>query len=65
MESFIIIEMDDGLTIATVLPGQTPEEVAAQQHGVLIDSGLYRSYEEAIDALSELESEDEESRQST
>jgi hypothetical protein len=60
MVTFAIIELDDGLTIATVQPGQTPEEAAAIERGALIDATAYESYEDAYDALCELESEDEE-----
>lgn len=60
MVSFAVIEVDDGLTIIEVLPGQSAEEAAASQQGVLVDPGPYRSYEEANDALAELQAEDEE-----
>lgn len=60
MTRFVIIEVDDGLTIATVETGQTPEEVAARDHGVVVDDELYETYEEAADALAELEATDEE-----
>ncbi|MGN6544375.1 MAG: hypothetical protein ACTHK7_04960 [Aureliella sp.] len=60
MVSFAVIEVDDGLTIVEVLPGQTPEEAAASQRGTLVDPGPYRSYEDANDALVALQTEDEE-----
>jgi hypothetical protein len=60
MVSFAIIQLDDGLTIATIQPGQEPEEVATEQHGVLVDPGPYATYEDACDALCEWEGEDEE-----
>ena len=63
MVSFAIIELDDGLTVATVQSGQTPEEVATIEHGVLVDPGPYVTYEEACDALCELEDDDEEGRE--
>jgi hypothetical protein len=59
MVSFVIIELEDGLTLATVQPGQDPEEAAMSQGGVLVDAGPFTSYEEAYDALVELEGEDE------
>jgi hypothetical protein len=59
MVRFAIVEVDDGLTVATVQPGQTPEDAAAESHGILVDPGPYGTYEEACDALSELEIDDE------
>lgn len=63
MVSFAIVEVDDGLTVATVQPGQSAEDAAAANHGVLVDPGPYATYEEACDAISELESENEDCRQ--
>lgn len=63
MVSYAIIELDDGLSIATVQPDQSPEAVATKEHGVLVDAGPYATYEEAYDALCELEGEDEERRE--
>lgn len=62
MVSFAIVELDDGLTIATIQPGQSPEDAAAASHGILVDPGPYATYEEACDALSELESDVEDER---
>lgn len=62
MVSFAIIELD-GLAVTTVQPGQSLEEAATKEHGVLVDLGPYATYEEACDALCELESEDEERRE--
>ena len=53
-----IIEVDDGLTIAEVQPGQSPEAAAASERGMLIDPGPYSTYEEANDVLCELEAEE-------
>jgi hypothetical protein len=57
MIRFAIIELNDGLTIATVQPGQSLEEVAVSQGGTLADPEPYVSYEDAYDALCELEGE--------
>jgi hypothetical protein len=57
MIRFAIIELDDGLTIATVQPGQTLEEVAVSQGGALADPETYATYEDAYDALCEFEGE--------
>ena len=63
MISYAIIEVADGLTIAAVDQGQSPEEVAVTQSGVLIDPGPFSTYDEAYDALIELEREQEERRE--
>jgi hypothetical protein len=59
MTQFAIIEVDDGLTIVELQPGQSAEEVAVREGGVLVDAGPYSSYDDAYDALIELEGEDE------
>jgi hypothetical protein len=59
MLSFAIIEVEDGLTIVEVQPDQNPEDVAIQHGGTLIDAGPYTTYEEANDALLDLQSDDE------
>ena len=63
MISFAIIEVADGLTIAEVHPGQTPEDAAALQAGTLVDPGPYTSYDEANEALIALEAEEDEEDQ--
>lgn len=60
MVEFAIIELADGLTVVELQPGQKPEDAAAIQGGVLVDPGPYASYEEANDALINLQAEDEE-----
>jgi len=62
MVQFAIIEVPDGLTIVEIRPGQKPEDAAASQGGVLVDPGPYLSYEEANDALIDLQAEDEDER---
>ena len=57
---FAIIEVEDGLTVIQVEPGQSPADAALAEGGVLMDPGPYDSYEEATDALDQLEVEDEE-----
>jgi hypothetical protein len=51
--SFVIIELEDGLSVAAV-------QAAAHEGGVLVDPGPFATYEEAYDALVELEGDDEE-----
>ena len=60
--TFAIIELDDGLSIAEVLSSQSPEEAAVNAHGTLVDPGPYATYEEANDAMCELEGEGIEER---
>lgn len=59
MATFAIIEVDDGLAVATIQPGQTPEEAAVVEHGVLVDPGPYVTYDEAYDALCQLGDDDD------
>jgi hypothetical protein len=40
--------------------GQSPEDVALSQGGTLVDPGPYPSFEDANDALIDLQYEDEE-----
>jgi len=56
---FVIVELDDGFEIVEVLPGQSPEDAAAAEGGKLVDPGPYYSFEEANDALDQLEFFDE------
>ncbi len=60
MVYFAIIEVDDGFTIIEVKDDQSVEEIAVREGGILVDSGPYSSYEEACDALDQLEVEDDE-----
>lgn len=62
MVAFAIIELEDGLTIIEVQVGQKPDDAAAVNGGVLVDPGPYASYEEANDALIDLQADDEEER---
>ncbi len=62
MISFTVIEVEDGLTIVEIQPGQTAEDAAANEGGTLVDPGPYHSYEDASDALDQLEMESEEDR---
>jgi hypothetical protein len=59
MVRFAIIEIEDGLTIVEVQPDENPEDVAVKNGGALVDPELYPTYEEANDALIDLQAEDE------
>ena len=63
MVEFAIIELEDGLTVVELPPGQKAEDVAASRGGVLVDPGPYATFEEANDALVELQAEGEEERE--
>lgn len=52
---YAIVELEDGLLVVEVPTGMTLEEVALQNRGVLADENVYDSYDEACDALAELE----------
>jgi hypothetical protein len=60
MVTFAIIEVDDGLTVTAIQSGQSPEDAAIKNHGTLVDPGPYATYEDACDAMSALEFEEEE-----
>ena len=60
MIQFVIIETDDGLTIVECPPDGRPEYVAEEHGGLLVDAGPFSSYQDAYDALENLEVEDEE-----
>ena len=59
MESYAIIELDDGYAVVQVAPGQSPEDAALSAGGTLVDPGPFNSYEEANDALDQFEALDD------
>lgn len=59
MPYFAIIELDDGFEVIEVLAGQSPEGAAVSEGGTLVDPGPYYSYEDANDAMDQLEVSDE------
>lgn len=59
MSTFAVIEIEDGFEIVEVLPGQSPIDAARAAGGSLVDPGPYENYEDAMDALDELEIFDE------
>jgi hypothetical protein len=60
MLTYIIIELEDGLTAVELPIGRLPEDVAADHGGVLIDEGPFASLEEAEDAIDYLDEVEEE-----
>lgn len=62
MVTFAIMELEDGLTVLEIEAGQSAEDAAAKQGGMLVDPGPFATYDEACDAMLELESDDEDER---
>lgn len=60
MSSFAVIEIADGMTIVEIPPGQTVEDAAVSEGGVVVDPGPYTSYEDAVEALEQLEEDSRE-----
>lgn len=48
---YVILENDDGLTVVEQFPNQRLEDVAFEHGGVIVDDLSYRSYDDAYDAL--------------
>jgi hypothetical protein len=57
MQCFVVIETDDGLTIAEVDETTSPEVEAERSGGVLVDPTAYATFEDAYDALLQIEAE--------
>ncbi|TWT81600.1 hypothetical protein CA13_30530 [Planctomycetes bacterium CA13] len=55
MPCFAIIEIDNGFEVVEFLSGQSAEDAAAAEGGEVVDPGPYYSYEDASDALDQLE----------
>jgi len=52
--NFLVIETDDGLMVVEQNDQETAEQSAVRHGGVLADPTLYKSYEDAIDALQQI-----------
>lgn len=57
---FLIIENDDGLAVVEHPPEATLEETASKHGGVVVDTELYKTYEDAYDAMMNLPATEEE-----
>jgi hypothetical protein len=55
MSNFIIIEVEDGFMVVQVGPDETPEDGAVRHGGMLVDPGPYATFEDATDAMNQLE----------
>jgi hypothetical protein len=51
MQYYVVVEADDGLMVAEVDAGRTPEAAAERVGGVLVDPTPYATFEDAFDAL--------------
>jgi len=60
MPFYIIIETEAGLTVAEHDPRNTVEQTATENGGILADPQTYKSFEDAYDAMMEMDTDDEE-----
>jgi hypothetical protein len=60
MQSFVVVETEDGLMVAEVDGGSSPEAEAERLGGVLVDPTPYATYEDAYDALLIIDAESRE-----
>jgi hypothetical protein len=60
MLQYELIETEEGLAVAEIMPSITSEEAARRRGGLLIDPGPYETYEDAYDALMALKLDEEE-----
>ena len=59
MDRFAILETEDGYTIVELPAGQDADELAASRGAVVADPGPFSTYEDAQDALDELQVDDD------
>ncbi len=52
---FYIVEVDDGYTIIEVPEGGSPADQAAAMEGIIVDERAFTSFQDATDAVTELE----------
>lgn len=62
MSWYVILETEEGLSVARVADRATAEEAAVRSGGVIVDPGPYANYEEAYDAMLAIPDSDEEDR---
>ncbi len=60
MQSYIVIETDDGLTVVEVDETRSLEFEAERNAGVLVDPTCYATFEDAYDALLIIDAESRE-----
>ena len=60
MHEYAIIETDAGLTVTELRGGESPEQAAERERGLLVDAGPYKTYEDACEAIDAIKEEEEE-----
>jgi hypothetical protein len=53
MSDYVIVEVADGHTVVELEPGQSAQEAALANHGILANDLIYPSFEDASDALAD------------
>ena len=56
----IVVETEDGMLVVNCPAGDDPILVAERNRGTLVDEGPFASYEDAMDAVSDLQTEEDE-----
>ena len=59
MNLYMVIETDAGLTVVDHDPATDPTETAVRYSGALTDGQLYKTYDDAYDALLVLKQDEE------
>lgn len=59
MGRFVVIEIDDGLTVVELDQTTSVEAAAEKNGGVVVDTTIYSSYDDAYDALLLAQAEDD------
>lgn len=54
---YSVIELENGLTIVPLAPGESAQAAAARRRGLVVDPGPYRTYLDAYEALLHLTEE--------
>lgn len=56
---YVVLENDKGLDVVEQRPNQSLEDVALEHGGLIVDDLVYRSYDDAYDALLNVQREAE------
>jgi len=60
MAHYIVVETEAGLEVAEVAEGKTADDAAAVSGGVIVDSGPYKTYDQAKDAMEQMPDDEKE-----
>ena len=60
MSRFVIVDTDDGFEIVDVNDGGNPIDAAYEHRGFIADDVFYASYDEAYDAMCQMQEVEEE-----